>query len=76
MSESSSENASSCLNVAVKIERKMNDGAVLEKASEDVVAVQNQPSGHACHAVAKSREQTMAIFEKLSGLGMSADWIA
>ena len=62
-------------NVAVKIDREINDGAVLEKVAGDVVAVQNQPGSHACHVITNSREQTMAVFQKLNGLGMSVDWI-
>ena len=62
-------------NVAVKIEREVNDSAMLEKVSGDVVAVQNQPGTHACHVITKSREQAMTMFEKLNDLGMSVDWI-
>ena len=62
-------------NVAVKIEQEVNDSAVLEKVSGDVVAVQNQPGTHACHVITKSREQAMTMFEKLNDLGMSVDWI-
>ena len=61
--------------VTLKIERAENDDAVLEKVAGDVVAVQNQPGSQACHIIAKSREQTMAMFEKLNGLGMNVDWI-
>ena len=44
-------------NVAVKIEREVNDSAVLEKVSGDVVAVQYQPGSHACHVITKSRDE-------------------